>query len=180
MNQTGIIDIFAGVALLIGDILALLSLFGSIMVLLIAIISFLRRKYIRSDDRFLMASITGLFFGAVLQICVFLSKQKTPFEGIFIRMVPQTVNLILALSFCLLFLSFLVLRATKMRPGYIAPPTRKRLSSRKNLASGNEFNYADERNDLENPRQRKKAVTITREDIETEVAWVFSTLYPVK
>ncbi len=181
MNQVNIFAIFAGVAIVIGDVLALLSVFGSALVLITGITSFVRKKHIRFGAQELQWSFTGLVLGVGGQICLLISPQKPDLEGIF-RMPIQTVNFLLMLSFCLLALGYLIRRAAKQQAGYIEAVPRRGRSSRKNLASGKEFNAPNQRqsSNPSNPRERKKAVTIPNDDIQQEVAWVFNTLYPVK
>src|SRR5260221_12448782 len=182
MNQISIFAIFAGVAIVVGDILALLSVFGSALVLLTGIGSFIRKKHIRFGAQELQWSFMGLVFGIGGQICLLISPQKADLEGIFLRMPVQTVNFLLLISFCVLTLGYLIRRAAKNRVGYIESAPSKRQSRRKNLSSGNEFNRPDvqQNSQISDTRRRKKAITIPNEDIEQEVAWVFNTLYPVK
>ena len=182
MNQFDMFSMFALAGYIIGDVLAVMSVVGSALVLLIGIVSFVWKKHIKFEGQELQWSLMGLIVGTGLQICLLIRPQKANLEGFIFQMPMQTVNLLLGLSFCLFILGLLIRRAAKRRPGYIGPVARRRTSSRKNLASGKEFNHFDvqQRSNLPDPRQRNKAVTIPNVDIEQEVAWVFSTLYPVK
>jgi len=115
MSPMNVIDVFAGVMLVGGDMFALLCLFGSALLFLTGLLSLLRKKRIRFGGQELQWSILGLVFGVSGQFCLLNSPQTldSKFEGIIMQMPVQTVNLLFLLSFCLLILGFLLRRAVR-------------------------------------------------------------------
>src|SRR5260221_9863725 len=110
MNQLDVFAMFALVAYLIGDFLAVISVVGSALVLFIGIVSFVWKKHIKFEGQELQWSLMGLIVGTGLQICLLIRPQKTNSEGFIFQMAMQTVNLLLGLSFCLLILCLLIRR----------------------------------------------------------------------
>ncbi len=105
----GLIEIFGGVALVIGDILAGMSLLGSALLLVTAFTAGSRsRGSIR--ERALQWSVMGLVFGIGCQVCLFLSHQDTHPEGFMLRIQPELVNLMLGLSLVVFVLATVIRR----------------------------------------------------------------------
>lgn len=100
------IEIFAGIAVAIGDLLALMSFVGSAITLLLALVG------APSSSRFSTWSIGGLVFGTVCLISLALTNSTIERIGIF-QMSPATMGITL-------FGSFLLLVARMILPSLIS------------------------------------------------------------
>lgn len=99
--NTSLIDIFAGMGMVIDDLLAIISLIGAFIIL------FMRKP----DEKMAFWAVGGLFFGAVGQICLTIKGMPANI-GIF-QMNPGLVNALLLAT-----LGLLILRPILRRRNY--------------------------------------------------------------
>jgi hypothetical protein len=121
MQMNDLIKIFGSIPLVVGDILSLMSLLGSSLIFVTALISLAQKKRLRFAEQALQWSFMGLVFGIGTQVCMYASGQIPEQLGFFVRLSPEIVNLILLLASCLLILGFLIRRVATSRAGYTTP-----------------------------------------------------------
>ncbi len=93
------LGIFAGIGIVVGDLFAILSVIGSLILFIGAIAS---KSTMRKFGRIANWSVMGLFFGVLFQISMAITGTTPERIGAVVRMTPLVVDGLLALSFVLL------------------------------------------------------------------------------
>jgi hypothetical protein len=106
--SVSVLEMTAGIALLVGDLLVIISVFGSAMVLLTKIVSVALGRRSKMPGRFLMMSLTGLIFGTIGLVSLMITGGEGP-VGIS-RLSMTNLGFLLLASLLLLALSMLVPR----------------------------------------------------------------------
>jgi hypothetical protein len=112
-----IFDMFAGVAIFIGDVLAILSLIGSIAIFAVGFRNLGADRRIRVPSQMQLWSFLGLFVGVLGYIGLVVSNTKAERIGLFFKMSPTVFGGILLLSLILLIAKMFI-------PSRSAHPTR--------------------------------------------------------
>lgn len=110
----GLLEIFAGIAFLLTDVLALLSVVGSTIVLLGTVIATVRGRRFRAPEQVLMWSAGGLFFGTAGILLLTFFSEYPPGPSPWLGYSRATISWLLLLSFLLLVASKWL--ATKITP----------------------------------------------------------------
>ena len=126
MNGSGIVTILGMVGMAINDWLAILSIIGS-LVLLVG--SFFTNTSSAKFEQFAEWSIVGLVMGGIFQVCLFLSGNMPEQIGIIFRMPSGTVSLLFVLSFLLLVARFVI---TRNRPRTLPGLFRRHPANQRN------------------------------------------------
>jgi hypothetical protein len=106
-NQSGIrkvkvmelLNIFAGIGIVVGDLLAILSVIGSVILFVGALVS---NSPMRKFGQIANWSVMGLVFGVIFQFSMAITGTTPELIGAVVRMKPIMVNGLLTLSFVLL------------------------------------------------------------------------------
>ena len=108
------VELFAGIAFLLTDVLALLSVLGSTTVLLGTVIATVRGRRFRAPEQLLMWSVGGLLFGTAGILLLTFSPGFGPKPSPWLGYSWATISWLLLLSLLLLVVSKLL--ATKVTP----------------------------------------------------------------
>jgi hypothetical protein len=107
-NRAPLIELLSGIGLIVGDIFIVLSVFGSALLLIIALIRGRAEGPTRATEQLWQWSLGGLIFGALVTLPLLLSASPVTCVGLaFGLSLPAALSL-LALSAALLFLRRLV------------------------------------------------------------------------
>ncbi len=112
-NPTSAFGLIAGAGLVGNDIMAMISLLGSSILVLEALVSLIIRKQIRFGDYEWWAATAALIFGTFSEYWIGQAEPPITQVGFVFRTTPQIINLILGLSFTLFLLAFLLGRQVK-------------------------------------------------------------------
>src|SRR5688572_4119747 len=104
----GILTIFSGIGMFINDFMSIISVFGSLILLISAI--FFPNASPRKLDNFFNWSIGGLLMGGVFQVCLLITGMMPEKIGVMFRMPFNVVNALFILSFLLLLARFWVIK----------------------------------------------------------------------
>lgn len=102
----GILNIFAMMGMVIDDLLAILSVVGSVILFIGSFSNTSLRRY----GPIANWSIGGLVFGIFFQICMAITRTTPEMIGLIFRMPPMMANGLLGLSLLLLIGRWLVRR----------------------------------------------------------------------
>lgn len=102
-----ILGIFAGIGIVVGDLFAIFSVIGSLILFIGAIAS---NSPMRKFGRIANWSVMGLFFGALFQLSMAFTDTTPERIGAVVRMSPLIVDALLVLSFLLLVGRWLIRR----------------------------------------------------------------------
>jgi hypothetical protein len=99
------LEMLAGIAFLITDVLTLMSVLGSTIILLGTVIAAVRSRRFRAPEQVFMWSVGGLLFGTAGTLILAFSSEFPPGPSVLLGYSRATISELLLLSFILLVAS---------------------------------------------------------------------------